>query len=55
MADLVTPGNPQCCNSMTAERSIQLYFFVGLLTSGDLFSGKQSIRKLKSMFMACFY
>ena len=31
---LVTPGNPQRCNSMIAERSIQLNFYVGLFTLG---------------------
>ena len=31
---LVTPGNSQRCNSMIAERSIQLYFYVGLFKLG---------------------
>ena len=26
---LVTPGNPQRCNSMIARGSIQFYFYVG--------------------------
>ena len=33
---LVTPGNPQRCNSVIAKRSIQLYFYVGLFTLGVL-------------------
>ena len=33
---LVTPGNPQRCNSMIAEWSIQLNFYVGLFTWGVL-------------------
>ena len=42
---LVTPGNPQRCNSMIAKRSIQLNFYVGLFTLGAC-SGKHNIRKL---------
>ena len=43
--NLETSGNPQRCNSMTAKRSIQL-FYVGLFALGVLFSGKHSIPKL---------
>ena len=32
----MTPGNLQRCNSIIAERSIQLYFYVGLFTLGVL-------------------
>ena len=31
---LVTPENPQRCNSVIAKRSIQLYFYVSLFTLG---------------------
>ena len=34
--DLMTPGNPQRCNSMIAKRFIQLNFYVGLFTLGVL-------------------
>ena len=33
---LVTPGNPQRCNSMIDERSTQLNFYVGLFPLGVL-------------------
>ena len=36
LPSLVTPGNPQRCNSMIAKRSIQLNFSVGLFTLGVL-------------------
>ena len=43
---LVTPRNPQRCNSMIAKRSIQFNFYVSLFTFGVLDLVKYSIQKI---------
>ena len=49
----MTPGNPQRCNSMIDEQSIQRYFYVDLFTDfiyiGSFCSGEHSIRKLPTV------
>ena len=54
---MMTLGNPQCCNSMIAKPSIQLYFYVRVFTLGVLALVNTVFENCRKqiMFMAYFY